>query len=80
MIPTEIINLIKSFLIKCPTCKYYNIKKYFKYCSICQDNKLICVYCLVVNRYKNYDNYECHECYYNEQEDDGLDIIDWLTF
>jgi len=89
MIPTDIINLIKSFLIKCPTCDYLNVKNNMTYCGKCKEIKnnceLICYGCLK-RTYSPYTNWIfcCLECYDIVMDDDddsiGYDIVDYLTF
>jgi hypothetical protein len=89
MIPTDIINLIKSFLIKCPTCEYLNVKNNMTYCGKCKETKnnckLQCYNCLK-STYLSCPNwtYCCSECYDILMDDDddsiGYDIINYLTF
>lgn len=89
MIPTDIINLIKSFLIKCPTCDYFNVKNNMAYCDRCKETKnnceLICYDCLI-ETWASCSNWihccsECHDILMDEDDDSvGYDIVNYLTF
>lgn len=88
MIPTDIINLIKSFLKKCSTCNCLYVKNNMTYCGKCKETKnnceLICHNCLK-STYSSYTNwiYYCSKCYDILMDDDdsiGYDIINYLTF
>lgn len=91
MIPTDIINLIKSFLIKCHSCNNLNVTNNMTYCGKCKETKnnceLICYSCLK-QTYSPYTNWIfcCLECYdivmYDDDDDDsiGYDIVNYLTF
>jgi len=89
MIPTDIINLIKSFLKKCPSCDYLHVKNNMTYCDKCKETKnnceLICYGCLK-RTYSSYTHWkqccsECHDILMDEDDDSvGYDIVNYLTF
>ena len=79
--PVDIINEIKSFLIKCSNCSVLDIQDELDCCGRCKHEQgsslLFCKNCLYES-----DNYQCcYDCYdYNSEDSIGYDIVDWLTF
>ncbi len=82
-IPFDILNEIKSFLIKCSTCRVFDILNDLDYCGRCEYKRcnppLLCKNCLYECYY--YDKRCCYYCYDNDSEDSiGYDIVNYLTF
>lgn len=83
-IPFDIINEIKSFLIKCSNCCILNIPDELNYCGRCENEQnrppLLCKNCLYESYYY-YNKQCCYDCYdYDSEDSIGYDIVDWLTF
>ena len=83
-IPFDIINEIKSFLIKCSNCSVLDIPDELNYCGRCENEQnrppLLCKNCLYESYYY-YNKQCCYDCYdYDSEDGIGYDIVDWLTF
>ena len=82
-IPFDIINEIKSFLIKCSNCSVLDTPDELDYCGRCEHEQsnppLLSKNCLYKSYY--YNKQCCYHCYdYDSEDSIGYDIVNYLTF